>query len=162
MEQINGFFVYESNATELINPDDIVRRNKGGSKKHKRLYSADGPNLLRIMSNDRPELRGPLVKRMTTVDSSKEVVVIVDPYSTGTVVANEVMKRGFSVIALWTEKISDELKNHVPLSCSNMAEYFGTIIERDDIMSTMEAVYKKAGSKKIVACVPWFLLFQDK
>ena len=153
MEQINGFFVYESNATELINPDDIVRRNKGGSKKHKRLYSADGPNLLRIMSNDRPELRGPLVKRMTTVDSSKEVVVIVDPYSTGTVVANEVMKRGFSVIALWTEKISDELKNHVPLSCSNMAEYYGAIVERDDIMSTMEAVYKKAGSKKIVACL---------
>jgi len=152
MEQINGFFVYESQATQLINPDDIVRRNKGGNKKHKRIFSADGPNLLRIMSNDRPELRGPLIKRMTTVDSSKEVVVVTDPYSTGTVLANEVMKRGFSVIAVWTKQISDELKNHVPLSCSNMQKYFGIVEESCDIMSTMEAIYNKAGTKKIVAC----------
>jgi len=151
MEQINGFFVYESKATQLINPDDIVRRNKGGGKKHKRIFSSDGPNLLRIMSNDRPELRGPLVKRMTTVDSSKEVVVIVDPYSTGTVLANEVMKRGFSVIALWTKGISEELKKHIPLSCSNMREYLGIVDENDDIMTTMESVYEAAGAKKIVA-----------
>jgi len=152
MEQINGFFVYESHATPLINPDDIVSRNKGGSMKHKRLFSADGPNLLRIMSNDRPELRGPLIRHMTTVDSSKEVVVVIDPYSTGTCVANEVMKRGFSVIVLWTKVISDELKLHVPLSCTNMQEYFAVVDEQDDIMSTMEAIYKAAGTKKIVAC----------
>ena len=97
MEQINGFFVYESQAMHLINPDDIVTRNKGVSNKHKRIFSSDGPSLLRIMSNDRPELRGPLIKHMTTVDSSKELVVVVDPYSTGTVLADEVMKRGFSV-----------------------------------------------------------------
>merc|ERR1712070_309536 len=79
LEQINGFFVYETQTPELVNPDDIVRRNKGGSKKHKRIFSADGPSLLRIMSNDRPELRGsfkPLIKRMTTVDSSKEAIVV--------------------------------------------------------------------------------------
>lgn len=152
MEQINGFFEYESQATLLMNPDEIVRRNTGGDKKHKRMFSADGPNLIRIMSNDRPELRGRLVKRMTTVDSSKEVVIITDPYSTGTVLANEVMKRGFSVIALWTKLISDELKLHVPLSCSNMREYYAVVNESNDITSTMEALYKAAGAKKIVAC----------
>jgi len=152
MEQINGFFVYESQATQLINPDDIVRRNKNGSKKHRRIFSTDGPNLLRIMSNDRPELRGPLIKRMTTVDSSKEVVVIIDPYSTGTCVADEVMKRGFSVIALWSKGISEELKKHVPLSCSNMKNYFASIDVSDNLMSTSEALYKEAGIKKIVAC----------
>lgn len=153
MEQINGFFVYESQATELSNPDDIVRRNMGGSKKHKRIFSADGPNLLRIMSNDRPELRGPLVKHMTTVDSSEEVIVIVDPYSTGTVLANEAMKRGFNVIALWTGGISDELKKHKPLSCSNMRDFFASIDEMTDITSTMEAIYKLAGSLRVVACI---------
>jgi len=150
MEQINGFFVYESQATQLVKPDDIVRRNK--DKKHKRILSANGPTLLRIMSNDRPELRGTLVKRMTTVDSSKEAVVVVDPYSTGTVLANEAMKRGFSVIALWTKDVSDELKNHIPLSCANMREYFGQVDESSDVASTMEALYNTAGSKKIVAC----------
>mmetsp|Transcript_19329 Transcript_19329/g.40704 ORF Transcript_19329/g.40704 Transcript_19329/m.40704 type:complete len:925 (+) Transcript_19329:97-2871(+) len=152
MEQINGFFVYESHATLLINPEDNMRRNNGGNKNHRRLLSADGPNLLRIMSNDRPELRGPLIRHMTTIDSSKEAVVITDPYSTGTVVANEVMKRGFSVIALWTKDISDELKNHIPLSCSNMQKYFATITEKSDVISTMEEIYRVAGTKKIVAC----------
>ena len=155
MEQINGFFVYESHAMQLVNPDAIGRRNMDGSKKHKRIFSTDGPNLLRIMSNDRPELSGsfkPLIKRMTTVDSSKEVVVIVDPYSTGTCVADETMKRGFSVIALWSKCISEELKKHVPLSCSNMQKYFANIDVQDDLASTSEALYKAAGMKKIVAC----------
>jgi biotin carboxylase len=156
LEQINGFFVYETQAPQLVNPDDIVRRNKGGSKKHKRIFSADGPNLLRIMSNDRPELRGtfkPLIKRMTTVDSSKEAIVVVDPYSTGTVLANEAMKRGFNVIALWTKGISEELKKHVPLSCANMRDYHANIEEGSDIQSTMEAVYTAAGSLRVVACI---------
>ena len=151
LEQINGFFVYESQTTQLVNPDDIVRRKKGG--KHKRIFSADGPNLLRIMSNDRPELRGPLIKRMTTIDSSKEAIVIVDPYSTGTVLANEVMKRGFNVIALWTRGISDELKKHVPLSCANMRDYFANVEEGSDLQSTMESVYNAAGSLRVVACI---------
>jgi hypothetical protein len=155
MEQINGFFVYESHAMQLVNPDAIGRRNMDGSKKHKRIFSTDGPNLLRIMSNDRPELSGsfkPLIKRMTTVDSSKEVVVIIDPYSTGTCVADETMKRGFSVIALWSKGISEELKKHVPLSCSNMQKYFASMDVQDDLASTSEALYKAAGMKKIVAC----------
>ncbi|VEU36174.1 unnamed protein product [Pseudo-nitzschia multistriata] len=152
MEQINGFFVYESQPTQLTNPDDKVRRTKAGTKNHRRLLSADGPNLLRMMSNDRPELCRPLVRHMTTIDSSKEAVVITDPYSTGCVVASEVMKRGFSVIALWTKDISDELRYHTPLSCSGMNEFFATIEEKDDLMATMEEIYNVAGTKKIVAC----------
>lgn len=76
-----------------------------------------------------------------------------DPYSTGAVVAHEVMKRGFSVIALWSKGISTELKKHIPLSCSNMKEYFATIDAHDDTVSTYEALYKAAGIKKIVACL---------
>lgn len=56
------------------------------------------------------------------------------------------------MIAVWTKGISEELKKHAPLSCSNMKEYFGVVDENGDIMSTMESIYKVAGAKKIVAC----------
>merc|ERR1712113_1340572 len=62
------------------------------------------------------------------------------------------MKRGFSVIALWSKEISTELKNHLPLSCKDMKEYFASMDAKDDINSTYEALYKAAGTKKIVAC----------
>ncbi|KAL3908199.1 MAG: hypothetical protein SGILL_008572, partial [Bacillariaceae sp.] len=149
MEQINGFFVYETQATDLFKPDDILRRQ--GTKNHKRVFSSDGPNLIRIMSNDRPELRGPLIKRMTTMDSSKEAVIVVDPYSTGTLLADEVSKRGFSVIALWSKGLPAEAKVHTPVSCGQI-NYMAQIDADDDLMKTSEAVYKAAGMKKVVAC----------
>lgn len=150
MEQINGFFVYEKQATDLFKPDDIILRQQG-SKNQKRVFSSDGPNLIRIMSNDRPELRGPLMKRMTTLDSSKEAVIIIDPYSTGAVVVDEVVKRGFSVIALWSTAVTPEMKEHIPVGCGTL-NYMAEIDADDDLMKTLEAVYKAAGMKKIVAC----------
>jgi biotin carboxylase len=135
----------------MVKPGDTLRKQLAGNSSHKRVFSSDGPNLIRIMSNDRPELRGPLIKRMTTVDSSKEVVVIVDPFSTGTVIADEVVKRGFSVICLWSKAVTPQLKTHVPLSCGK-PNYMAEIDATDDLMKTSEAVYKAAGMKKIVAC----------
>ena len=122
LEEINGFFVYETKMENLKRPrgDAVMFETapspsaltKGGKPKHmhRRVFSSDGPSLIRHMSNDRPELRGPLMKRMTTVDSSQEAVVIVDPYSTGCCVAEEITKRGFSVIALWTKGFAPEVR----------------------------------------------------
>ncbi|KAG7363309.1 ATP-grasp domain containing protein [Nitzschia inconspicua] len=149
MEQINGFFVYEQTATDLFKPDDVL--GPKGTKNQKRAFSSDGPNLIRIMSNDRPELRGPLMKHMTTLDSSKEAVVVVDPYSTGAVVADEVMKRGFSVIALWSKGVTADMKEHIPVSCGTL-NYIAQIDAEDDLLKISEAAYKAAGTKKIVAC----------
>jgi biotin carboxylase len=149
MEQINGFFVYETQPTDLFKPDDILHQT--GTKNSKGVFSSDGPNLIRIMSNDRPELRGPLIKRMTTLDSSKEAVVVVDPYSTGAVIADEVTKRGFSVIALWSKGLPPELKAHTPVSCGKL-DFIAQIEAQDELMKTSEAAYKAAGIKKIVAC----------
>ena len=101
MEKINGIFIYETKLENLKRPrgDAIFEEAKVESGKspmgHRRVFSSDGPSLIRHMSIDRPELRGPLVKRMTTVDSSKECVIVVDPYSTGCVIAEEIMKRGY-------------------------------------------------------------------
>jgi len=161
METINGIFTYETKLETLSAPrgDDILRnqvtqvKDKAGSQPlRRRVFSSDGPSLIRHMSNDRPELR-PLVKRLTTVDSSKEVVIIVDPYSTGCCVAEEILKRGYSVIALWTKGFAPEMKTHVPLSVKGKIKYFAEIEEAETLADTVQVIYKAAGKFRVVACI---------
>ena len=73
--------------------------------------------MLRIMSSDRPELRGGLMKRFTTIDASKEVAVVVDPYSTGCLIAKEIQNRGYK------GKCTSELP-FAPALCSLILQYF--------------------------------------
>ncbi len=94
LEEINGLFVYETKGESLARPTaatfglgSLPTGKKGAA--HRRIMSIDRPGLLRIMSQDRPELRGGLMKKFTTVDASKEVVIVVDPYSTGCVVVKD-------------------------------------------------------------------------
>jgi biotin carboxylase len=156
MEQFNGLFVYETKLENLNRPrgESIVLSSiseTGSAAAHRRVFSSDGPMLIRHMSLDRPELR-PLIKRMTTVDSSKEVVVVIDPYSTGCCVAEEILKRGFSVIALWTKGFPDEMKSHVPLSVGKL-NYFAEIDQAETLADTASVVYKAAGLLRVVACI---------
>jgi len=164
MEQINGLFEYETKMENLKRPRgdaivlDTITEKVGPMKEianknhHRRVFSSDGPMLIRHMSNDRPELRGPLMKRMTTVDSSKEVVVLIDPYSTGCVIAEEILKRGFRLIALWTRGFSNEMKTHVPLSVGEI-EYYAEVEECEQLPDTAAAVYNAAGTLRVVACM---------
>jgi hypothetical protein len=157
MEQINGLFLYETKLENLKRPhgeqvvlDAVLGKEKGGA--HRRVFSSDGPMLIRHMSNDRPELRGPLIKRVTTVDASKEAVVFVDPYSTGCLVADEVQRRGYTIMALWTKGFAPAMKTHVPLSVGKIT-YHAEIEETDTLADTVAAVYKAAGMLRVVACV---------
>ena len=166
METINGIFTLETKLENLKRPrgdaivyDHVVSsagpkspQGANGGRHHRRVFSSEGPMLIRHMSNDRPELRGPLVKRMTTVDSSKECVLIIDPYSTGCCIAEEIMKRGFSVIALWTKGFAPEMKLHVPLSCGEM-NYFAEVEEADTLGETVKVALKAAGQLRVVACI---------
>jgi len=162
LENINGFFVFETKLENLKRPRGeavVLPKNQTPSptNHHRRVFSSDGPSLVRIMSNDRPELggfsgMGMLTKRMTTVDSSREAVVLVDPYSTGCCVAEEIMKRGFSVIALWTRGIAPEMKKHVPLSCGTL-NYLAEVEESENLAGTSQVIYKAAGSLRVVACL---------
>lgn len=158
LEKINGFFVYENQMENLKRPtgESIVLNTVGGAKGsgHRRVFSSDGPNLIRHMSNDRPELRGPLMKRMTTVDSSKECVVIVDPYSTGCLIAEEAMKRGYRLIALWTYGFSQDMRKHVPLSVGQL-HYMAEVEEDEngDLQETSNRVFKAAGVLRVVAVI---------
>ena len=166
MEQNNGLFVYETKLENLKRPtgeqvvmDAILPPTPSGKGKgmdhpprHRRVFSSEGPALIRHMSNDRPELRGPLMKRMTTVDASKEAVVIVDPYSTGCCIAQEILKRGYTVFALWTKGFAPEMKLHVPLSVGKIT-YKAELDEAETLADTVSVVYKAADKLRVVACI---------
>lgn len=167
MEKINGVFTYETKLENLKRPrgetvlleqyfkepEPALSPMAGKPPRpHRRVFSCDGPMLIRHMSNDRPELRGPLVKRMTTVDASKELVVLVDPYSTGCCIAEEIMKRGYRIMALWTKGFSPEMKTHVPLSVGEIT-YMAELDEAETLADTVTAVYKAAGEFRVVACL---------
>jgi biotin carboxylase len=89
---------------------------------------------------------------MTTVDASNEVVVLVDPYSTGCLIAQEIYKRGYKIMALWTKGFSEEMKTHVPLSCENLQNH-AEVTEVGSLADTAQAVYKAAGKFRVVACM---------
>lgn len=147
MEEINGLFEYE---TKLEN----MRRPHGDSLYQQPLfYGADGPKLDRTLSFAREmELKRPLTKKMTTIDASKEVVVIVDPYSTGCLVAEEIGKRGYKIIAMWTKGFSEAMKTHVPISVQNL-NYFAEVTEVSTLDGTAAVATEVAKGYRIVACL---------
>ena len=45
---------------------------------------------------------------------SRSLILVVDPYSTGCLVAMEIAKRGHPIVAIWTKGFNPEMKTHVP------------------------------------------------
>ena len=158
LEEIDGLFTYETGLENLSKPggDVLVLQTPAIEGKavpsHRRVFSVDRPNLVRRMSDARMEFVKPLVKRMTTVDVSNEVVVIVDPYSSGCCVAKEIMSRGYKVIALWTNGFAEDMKLHVPLSCTGMT-YYAQVTEAATLEATAAAAQSAAKPRRIVACL---------
>ena len=62
---------------------------------------------------------------------STQVVVVVDPYSTGCLVAKEINLRGHPIVALWTKGFSEAMKTHVPQSVGTL-DYLASIDEPMD------------------------------
>ena len=81
-----------------------------------------------------------------------QIVILVDPYSTGCVLAKEMMKRNYSIMALWTNGFSEEMKTHVPGSCGKM-EYYCEIDEGETLEETAKIVNEASGEHVIVACL---------
>ena len=83
----------------------------------------------------------------------RKCVVIVDPYSTACVIAQEIARRGYLIIALWTHGFSEEMKTHVPESCGRM-DYFAEIEEvSGDLQETEKALRIAALGNPVVACI---------
>ena len=49
----------------------------------------------------------------TFLGRRKQVVAVVDPYSTGCLVAQEIAKRGYLLICVYSEGLTDVMKGHV-------------------------------------------------
>mmetsp|Transcript_44905 Transcript_44905/g.112931 ORF Transcript_44905/g.112931 Transcript_44905/m.112931 type:complete len:529 (+) Transcript_44905:65-1651(+) len=81
-----------------------------------------------------------------------EVVVIVDPVSTGGCVAAEAMDRGYRVVVVWCSEMTAEMRAHVPDRCRNL-EYHAEVVERGTITNTAAAVRAAAGGMPIIACI---------
>lgn len=84
--------------------------------------------------------------------AEKKAVVIVDPYSTACIVAQEIAKRGYLVIALWTKGFNDEMKTHVPASCGYM-DYFAEVDEADSLEETKASILTATAGHELAACV---------
>ena len=151
MESFGGLFTLETPSTAMLSTKEQQEQQQ---KQQQEDYDrfGDGPVLVRHMSNDRPELRM-MRKRMTTVDASKEAVIVVDPYSTGACLAKEVSQRGYATINLTTQICGNsQLVSHLPLSCANL-KYFATVREKGTLVETVEELQRVAGNRRIVACI---------
>lgn len=81
-----------------------------------------------------------------------QVVIVVDPVSTGGCVAVEAVRRGYSVIIAWCAEMTPDMRSHVP-DVAKGVKYFTEVEERSTISETAAAVRKAAGSMPIVACI---------
>ncbi|EOD23907.1 hypothetical protein EMIHUDRAFT_223094 [Emiliania huxleyi CCMP1516] len=84
---------------------------------------------------------------------SKGVVVVVDPATTGGALAVEVSKRGYEVIALWTDECAG-MEDHVNQETAAWKEskgYFCELKERPTIEDTAAYVVKLSGGKPPLA-----------
>jgi sulfur carrier protein ThiS len=66
----------------------------------------------------------------------KQIVVLVDPYSSGCLVGQEVSKRGYLLIRVWSAGICDIMKGHQPVSCQDL-RYYDTITV-DDLLAQQD------------------------
>jgi len=107
----------------------------------------------RTYSRDREDMEeAPPMARQVSATEGQDFLVVVDPYSTGCCVALEASKRGFKVIALWSQEASDELKAHRPLSCAEL-EYHAELTEAATLEETAAAIKSSVSSGNLVACM---------
>lgn len=88
----------------------------------------------------------------STYLSSKRAVVLVDPYSTGCILGQEMAKRGYLLIALWTRGFSAEMKTHIPESCGYM-DYFAEMDQAETVEMTERVLKEVANGHEIAACI---------
>jgi predicted ATP-grasp superfamily ATP-dependent carboligase len=81
----------------------------------------------------------------------RQIAVVIDPYSTGCCVAQEIQKRGYLLVAVWTTGFSEEMKTHVPARCGRM-DYFAEIDQAESLEETKTRLEKATNGHKIFCC----------
>ena len=78
--------------------------------------------------------------------------LLLDPYSTGCLIAHEIQRRGYHIAALWTDGFAEAMKTHVPMSCGEL-HWYGQLDELKTLEETANAVQKLAGDMDIIGCI---------
>lgn len=81
----------------------------------------------------------------------KKIAVVIDPYSTGCCVAQEIQKRGYLLIAVWTIGFAEEMKSHVPKSCGRM-DYFAEIDQAVTLEESKARLLEAAEGHELFCC----------
>eukprot|EP00425_Heterocapsa_triquetra_P036439 CAMPEP_0195066106 /NCGR_PEP_ID=MMETSP0448-20130528/11546_1 /TAXON_ID=66468 /ORGANISM="Heterocapsa triquestra, Strain CCMP 448" /LENGTH=439 /DNA_ID=CAMNT_0040097293 /DNA_START=56 /DNA_END=1375 /DNA_ORIENTATION=- len=80
-------------------------------------------------------------------------VALVDPYSTGAMLAPELAKRGFSVIALWTQECGEN-RGHLPKAAVGFPENFlAEVEEQHTLEGTADVLRKATGGAELAAVI---------
>merc|ERR1712050_531861 len=88
------------------------------------------------------------------VSMSSPIVIVVDPISTGGSVAFEAHLRGYAVMAVWCNELTEDFKSHVPDCCKTQGfKFCDEIDEMHTVEETAAAVLAAAGSAPTVACI---------
>jgi len=88
-----------------------------------------------------------------TAKPVRTCAVVVDPVSTGGVLAAELVERGYAVIAVWSREISEEMRSHVPRPAKGL-KYHATVEEQPTMKATAEAVRAAVGDGHCLrACI---------
>mmetsp|Transcript_80476 Transcript_80476/g.207144 ORF Transcript_80476/g.207144 Transcript_80476/m.207144 type:complete len:430 (+) Transcript_80476:120-1409(+) len=84
---------------------------------------------------------------------SKGCVVVVDPYSTGTMLAPDLYERGYGVIALWTLEVG-ECRGHLAKAAQGFPQNFlAQVDEQPTLEGTAEALAKAADGAELKAII---------
>ena len=85
-------------------------------------------------------------------EEANGLVIVVDPYSTGCLIAQEISKRGYLIGALWSDGFSDAMKTHVPQSCGTL-NWYVQLDEAKTLEETAKLVREAAQGTDLVACI---------
>jgi biotin carboxylase len=85
-------------------------------------------------------------------EESSGLVVIVDPYSTGCLIAQEISKRGYLIAALWSDGFAEAMKTHVPQSCGAL-NWYAQMDEAKTLAETGALVRDAARDSTLVAVI---------
>lgn len=86
-------------------------------------------------------------------DDQVGVVIMVNPYSTGCIVASAMAKKGYALVSVWTRGSAEEIKLHVPGAAGDL-KYMAEIEEGSSLTATAQRCKEAVGAQGyFVACL---------
>ena len=66
--------------------------------------------------------------------------------------AQELQKRGYLIVAMWTIGFAEAMKSHIPKACGKL-EYFAQMDQLETHEATMEKLKEVAEGHEVIACL---------